>query len=117
MSGWLFAMVSHTGFEAMKIALSDTKNIVRCCADDTAAALDNIAHLTRLYGPFKLLQNGLGHTLKDVKCVLVPLARFSNELAAEISAWLTAQLSEWRNFKVAAMAKYLGFFPGSHLQS
>ena len=58
-----------------------------------------------------------GLELKPIKCVLVPLCEWSEEVQKGITRWLHKNIPEWENFKVAPTAKLLGFFLGPHAGS
>ncbi len=83
--------------------------ILRVCADDVGAALRTLRCLRLLFPVFQCAQDLAGLTLKPVKCVIVPLVPFSEEVVLGIQGWLANHIPAWRHFSIRPTAKYLVF--------
>ena len=91
--------------------------IVKACADDIGITLSMLRHLRMIFKIFHDCKTFAGLELKPIKCVLVPLCEWSEEVQNGILRWLRKNIPEWENFKVAPTAKLLGFFLGPHAGS
>ena len=52
-----------------------------------------------------------------MKCVIVPLAPFSDELVETLVKWLRKELPAWLGFLIEPYSKYLGFYMGPAVSS
>ena len=86
--------------------------IVRACADDIGITLSMLRHLRMIHPIFQECKTFAGLELGPVKCVIVPLCEWSEEVQKGILRWLHKNIPEWKSFKVAPYAKLLGFYLG-----
>ena len=86
---------------------------VRLCADDVGAAMSSILALPKFAMIFHRAHALASLQLKHAKCVLVPL--FEGDLEnteRQMRKLLSRFLPEWKHFKIASSAVYLGFALG-----
>ena len=86
--------------------------IVKACADDLGITVSMLRHLRMIQPIFQECKIFAGLNFKPVKCVLVPLCEWSEEVQNGILRWLQKNIPEWESFKVAPFAKLLGFYLG-----
>ncbi|CAK0857630.1 unnamed protein product, partial [Prorocentrum cordatum] len=87
--------------------------LVRACADDIAGTLLAIRHLVHVYRVMKMASDMANLALKVSKCKIVPLSdRFSPDLSATVSFWVSHLVPEWSSFEVAPKLLYLGLWLG-----
>ncbi|CAK0825212.1 unnamed protein product, partial [Prorocentrum cordatum] len=87
--------------------------LVRACADDIGGALLAIRHLVHVYRVMKMASDLANLALKVSKCKIVPLSdRFSPNLSATVSYWVSHLVPEWSSFEVAPKLLYLGLWLG-----
>ena len=88
------------------------RGIIRACADDIGTVLARLKHLGLLVPIFARAKTLAGLNLKPPKCTLVPLCKFSDEVASDISRWIKKHIPQWGCFAVQDSTKLLGFFLG-----
>ena len=71
-----------------------------------------LRHLRMIHAIFQDCKTFAGLDLKPIKCVLVPLCEWSEEVQNCIIRWHHKNIPEWGSFKVAPYAKLLGFYLG-----
>ncbi len=112
-SAFLFNLAVDPFLNFLQISLAvRSGGILRACADDIGAALRTLATLKRLHPVFTQAHELAGLGLKPPKCIIIPLAPFSDALVAGIKTWLATHIPDWVIFSVKDAAKYLGFFLG-----
>ncbi|CAK0846616.1 unnamed protein product, partial [Prorocentrum cordatum] len=85
--------------------------LVRACADDIGGTLLAIRHLVHVYRVMQMASDLANLALKVSKCKIVPLPdRFSPELSATVSYWVSRVVPEWSSFEVAPKLLYLGLW-------
>ena len=99
-------------FKIHNILRANSSGIVRACADDIGITLSMLRHLRMIYPIFQDCKTFAGLELKPIKCVLVPLCEWSEEVQKCILRWLHKNIPEWGSFKVAPYAKLFGFYLG-----
>ncbi|CAK0813889.1 unnamed protein product, partial [Prorocentrum cordatum] len=87
--------------------------LVRACADDIGGTLLAIRHLAHVYRVMKMASDLANLALKVSKCKIAPLSdRFSPNLSATVSYWVSHLVPEWSSFEVAPKLLYLGLWLG-----
>ncbi|CAK0826931.1 unnamed protein product, partial [Prorocentrum cordatum] len=87
--------------------------LVRACADDIGGTLLAIRHLVHVYRVMQMASDMANLALKVSKCKIVPLSdRFSPDLSATVSFWVSHLVPEWSSFEVAPKLLYLGLWLG-----
>ncbi len=94
------------------ILRSKNAGIVRACADDIGITLSRLKHLLLIYVIYYDCKSFGGLALKPIKCVLVPLCRFTHEVQTSISNWIAKHIPQWHPFKIKPTAKLLRFYIG-----
>ena len=86
---------------------------VRACADDLAAAVQNIQSLIMIHSIFDSFHRISGLRLNPDKCILIlTCVNATPEAIARTRAWLRVHIPEWENIGIANHGKYLGIVLG-----
>jgi hypothetical protein len=97
----------------MKRVESQGRGVLKICADDVGAALKTIWSLVVLAEIFVVDEAVFGLALNVNQRIIVPTATtWTIDLLHRIRSWLQVNLTTWAGFRVAPLAKYLGFFLG-----
>ena len=91
---------------------SKNAGIVRACADDIGISLIRLKHVELIAPVYNDCKTFAGLELKPSKCVLVPLWQFSPKVQEASKRWLRKNIPAWSEFKIAPLAKLLGFYIG-----
>ncbi len=79
--------------------------MLRACADDIGAALRTLSALWYLRAVFERAQGLAGLSLKPIKCIIIPLVPFSEEVVSAIRSWLRRNIPKWEHVQVKKTAK------------
>ena len=83
------------------------------CADDFGSALKHLLALKIQYSIFKLAAPVAGLHLKSAKCVsIVSKMDLTEHLVSSIRSWLSVNVPEFINIRIADHGKYLGWYLG-----
>eukprot|EP00959_Pyramimonas_sp_CCMP1952_P183076 3828161-Pyramimonas_sp.AAC.1 len=89
------------------------RGVTRCCADDVGACLFSLAALKNIHIIFRAADGIAGLKLKYKTCFIVPLLEaISDELIAQIRAWIVGHVPAWIEFQICAKLRYLGVWMG-----
>ena len=66
--------------------------------------------MQNIFPIYSAAQELAGLKLKPIKCVIVPLVDFTDEVVNAIRNWIEINIPDWVTFKIAPYAKLLGFF-------
>jgi hypothetical protein len=97
---------------ACRVLREANRGIIRSCADDIGVSLARLKHLGLLTPIFGDAETLAGLKLKPPKCVLVPLCKFSDRRAEDISKWMRRNIPQRAHFAVQDCTKLLGFYIG-----
>ena len=95
--------------------------IIRACADDIGITLTRLRHLKLVCPIYAQCMHLAGLALKPIKCVLVPLCRFTPEIQQSISRWISSNIYIHTHththhiegaFQIEPLAKLSGFYIG-----
>ena len=117
-SGSKYTIAADPPLRALQEQIGDQGKLA-ACADDTAAALRSPTVLRPLVGTFTTIHNATGLNLKPQKCNIVPIFGKNPQEPRRFRQWLIREAPDWRNFRIARHATYLGFEigPGAALKS
>jgi len=104
----LFAIVVEPLLRLLE-KIAESGDEIGCFADDIGLVFRNIrAKLAKLAELFKRFKKASGLDLNTGKCVAIPLEN-SPDACTNLAGIISEIVPEWRNFKVALNAEYLGF--------
>ena len=88
--------------------LTGQHGFARACADDVAVVVPYLSQLLEIARTFQQAETETGLVLGPAKCVVIPLIHFSTPVERLMKEWLSLNIPQWAEFKVAGQALYLG---------
>ena len=113
LSGTLFVLVGEPFLQNILDKMNRAHfGLVRACADDLGAVINNISHLRFFARLFDVMFKIANLQIKPKKCKIVPLHDWNKGVATLVSDWIALHLPQWSEFAVVSQAEYLGFWLG-----